>query len=245
MPNEALPNKREVMLALLAETSVFVHLDPRSPSVRVPPWFKNQPQLVLQIGLNMAVQIPDLDVSEQGISCTLSFSRRPFFCSIPWNAVFGLVGDNGPGLVWPDDVPAEIAAQVQAQTQGQTQKTQAKKPAAREAARGRLRAVGSESAAETGGSSEPTRPAPAAAAAPVPPAPVPVAAPAHVLSPVPKAVPVAASQDQTSPPEDQPAGDKSEEAAAEAPKVEVSRKPVASSRSGSKRELPSYLRVVK
>lgn len=169
MPNDALPNKREVMLALLAETSVFVHLDPRSPSVRVPPWFKNQPQLVLQIGLNMAVQIPDLDVNDQGIDCTLSFSRRPFPCSIPWSAVFGLVGDNGPGLVWPDDVPAEIAAQVQAQTQAQ--KATAKKSPAKEAPRGRLRAVGSEppaaepSAPQAVSKPEP-RPAPALATAP-------------------------------------------------------------------------------
>jgi hypothetical protein len=172
MPNDALPNKREVMLALLAETSVFVHLDPRSPSVRVPPWFKNQPQLVLQIGLNMAVQIPDLDVNDHGIFCTLSFSRRPFPCSIPWSAVFGLVGDNGPGLVWPDDVPAEIAAQVQAQTHAQ--KATAKKAPAKEPPRGRLRAVGSEpppaepSAAQAVQKPE-ARPAPALATAPLAP----------------------------------------------------------------------------
>jgi len=54
---------------------MYVHLDPRGESVQVPPWFKKQPQLVLQVGLNMAVQIPDLHVDDNGLSCTLSFNR--------------------------------------------------------------------------------------------------------------------------------------------------------------------------
>lgn len=222
MPNEALPNKREVMLALLAETSVFVHLDPRSPTVHVPPWFKNQPQLVLQIGLNMPVKIPDLDVGDQGISCTLSFSRRPFFCSIPWKSVFGLVGDNGPGLVWPDDVPAEIAAQVQSQTE----KAQAKKPVLKEAPRGKLRAVGPEQAAGP---------------APVPstePRPVPVAVPSPALAQVAEDSEAVRPQPVSDP---EGLGSEGQSPAA----VQPSRKPSTSNRPGSKRELPPYLRVVK
>lgn len=110
-PPPRLPPKKDVALALLEQSTVYVHLDPRSDSVRVPAWFKKQPQLVLQIGLRMAIPIPDLDVSDEGISCTLSFNRSPHACSIPWSAVFALVGDNGRGMVWPDDVPKEVAAQ--------------------------------------------------------------------------------------------------------------------------------------
>lgn len=106
-----LPPKKDVALALLEQSTIFVHLDPRSEDVRVPPWFKNQPQLVLQVGLNMAVPIPDLDVNDDGISCTLSFSRTPHYCRVPWRAIFALVGENGRGMVWPDDVPREVAAQ--------------------------------------------------------------------------------------------------------------------------------------
>lgn len=106
-----LPPKQEVALALLqTASSVYVHLDPRPSDVLVPPWFKKQPQLVLQIGLNMAVQIPDLDVSDEGISCTLSFNRSPTFCKIPYSAIFGLVGEDGRGMIWPESVPAEVAA---------------------------------------------------------------------------------------------------------------------------------------
>jgi stringent starvation protein B len=110
---QPLPPKKEVALALLERASIFVHLDPRQPAVVVPPWFKKQPQLVLQIGLNMPVPIPDLRLDEQGMSCTLSFNRAPFFCVVPWRSVFAVVGEDGRGMVWPDDVPAEVARQAQ------------------------------------------------------------------------------------------------------------------------------------
>ena len=106
-----LPPKPEVAMALLQTAiSVHVYLDPRPSDVRVPASFKKQPQLVLQVGLNMAVPIPDLDVGAEALSCTLSFNRRPEYCSIPWSAIYGLVGDDGRGMIWPDSVPPEVAA---------------------------------------------------------------------------------------------------------------------------------------
>lgn len=105
-----LPPKRDVMLLLLQTSSVFVHLDPRGEGVLVPPWLKNQPQLTLQMGLNLAVPIVDLDVGQEALSATLSFNRRPEFCRIPWAAVWGIVGDDGRGMVWPESVPPEVAA---------------------------------------------------------------------------------------------------------------------------------------
>lgn len=106
-----LPPKKDVALALLEQATVLVHLDPRGEPVQVPAWFKRQPQLVLQIGLNMPKPIPDLNVDEQGISCTLSFSNSPHFCFLPWSAVYALIGASGRGMVWPDDVPKEVAGQ--------------------------------------------------------------------------------------------------------------------------------------
>jgi stringent starvation protein B len=110
---QPLPPKKEVALALLERSSVYVHLDPRQATVVVPPWFKKQPQLVLQIGLNMPMPIPDLRLDDDGMSCTLSFNRAPFFCVVPWASVFAMVGEDGRGMVWPDDVPAEVARQAQ------------------------------------------------------------------------------------------------------------------------------------
>ncbi|HVY47448.1 MAG TPA: ClpXP protease specificity-enhancing factor SspB [Minicystis sp.] len=110
-----LPPKKEVALALLEGPSLFVHLDPRRPGVIVPKWFTGQPQLVLQLGLNMAIPIPDLRVEDDGVSCTLSFNRAPFWCRLPWSAIYALVGEDGRGMVWPDDVPPEVALQMQKQ----------------------------------------------------------------------------------------------------------------------------------
>jgi len=114
-PTARLPPKKDVALALLEQASMYIHLDPRAGSVQVPPSFKNQPQLVLQVGLNMAVAIPDLHVDDDGLSCTLSFNRSPFFCMIPWPAVFALVGENGQAMVWAEDIPPEVEAQAKAQ----------------------------------------------------------------------------------------------------------------------------------
>jgi stringent starvation protein B len=115
-PTHPLPRKKDVAMALLQGPSVFIHLDPRKPEVVVPPYFKKQPQLVLQVGLNMAIAIPDLKVDDDGVTCTLSFNRRQFWCSLPWSAIYALVGEaldgeDMKGMLWPDDVPAEIAAQ--------------------------------------------------------------------------------------------------------------------------------------
>src|SRR5579859_1055269 len=112
-----LPPKREVALALLERSSVHVHLDPRHANVIVPPVFKSQSQLVLQIGLNMPVPIPDLRLDDDGMSCTLSFNRSPFYCVVPWSSVFAMVGEDGRGMVWPDDVPAEVPLSRQGQEQ--------------------------------------------------------------------------------------------------------------------------------
>ncbi len=95
---------------MLEGPSLFAHLDPRRDGVIVPSWLRKQSQLVLQVGMNMAVPIPDLKVEDDGLSCTLSFNRTPFWCHLPWTAVYALVGEEGRGMVWPDDVPAELAA---------------------------------------------------------------------------------------------------------------------------------------
>ena len=127
------PPKKEVALALLEESSMFIHLDPRRADVSVPRGFTGQAQLVLQVGLNMAIPIPDLAVDDVGISCTLSFNRVPFWCRIPWTSIYALVGEDGRGGVWADDVPPEI----QLQKPGAPQK----QPAAKRQ-RPRLAAVG-------------------------------------------------------------------------------------------------------
>src|SRR5690349_17408799 len=109
---QLLPPKKEVALALLERSNVDVYLDPRSKGVVVPPQFRKEPRLILKIGLNMPVPIPDLRLDDESMSCTLSFSRSPFYCVVPWSSVFAMVGEDGRGMVWPDDVPQELAVKV-------------------------------------------------------------------------------------------------------------------------------------
>jgi stringent starvation protein B len=123
MSQNRLPPKKEVALALLESSTVFLHLDPRVEEVKVPPWFKRQPQLVLQIGLNMPVPIHDLNLDESGVSCTLSFNRAPHFCHVPWKAIYALVAEDGRGMLWPEDIPPEVSAQAHVRAQAQEPRT--------------------------------------------------------------------------------------------------------------------------
>jgi len=117
----------DVAQALLLRGSAFVYLDPRREGVVVPEYLRKQPQLVLQIGLDLAVPIPDLTVDEDGVFGTLSFNRSPFPCTVPWSAVFGLVSDDAMGVVWQEDLPSEIAAEVELATLRAEKKAQAPK----------------------------------------------------------------------------------------------------------------------
>jgi hypothetical protein len=112
-----LPNKKDVARALLLKGTVFVHLDPRVDAVIVPHWLKRQPQLVLQVGLDLPIPIPDLRVDDNGVVGTLSFNRTAFTCVVPWVAVFAVVGDDGRGMVWPGSMPSEIASEVEREVQ--------------------------------------------------------------------------------------------------------------------------------
>src|SRR5580704_1000031 len=75
----------------------------------------------------MPVPIPDVRVDDEGMSCTLSFNRSPFFCVVPWSSVYAMVGDDGRGMVWPEDVPPEVALQARARDAEPPKKPAAKR----------------------------------------------------------------------------------------------------------------------
>lgn len=212
------PPKKDVALALLEQSSVFVHLDPRKPGVSVPKWFTTQPQLVLQVGLNMAIPIPDLRVDDDGISCTLSFNRSPFWCCLPWTAIYALVGENGQSGVWADDVPPEIQVQKQTATG---------KPAAAKRARPKLAAVSSPS--ETGPEEPQAAPAEPAAPEEAEAAPKSPARPQGLAAVAPSPEPAVAVEE-------------GETSVARDDKIELTARPAGKK---PKREIPSYLRVIK
>jgi stringent starvation protein B len=127
-----IPPKRDVTRALLLRGSVFVHLDPRVDGVQVPGSFRQQSQLVLQVGLDLPVPIPDLRIDEEGVHATLSFARSPFTCFVPWEAVFAIADSEGKGMVFADSLPEEIAREISSQPPEEVAPPKRKKtPAAR------------------------------------------------------------------------------------------------------------------
>ena len=105
-------SKREALESLLSQGDVLIQLDPRADGVVVPPDLSGQPLLVLRIGLDMPVPIPDLDITDQRVQATLSFNREPYHVNVPWHAVFGMVSEAGQGLLWTGDVPVEVMEQM-------------------------------------------------------------------------------------------------------------------------------------
>jgi stringent starvation protein B len=103
------PSKRDAFLALLRAGWASLHLDARSPGVVVPAPFSSQAHLVLQYGRNMPISIADLEVTEAGVSATLSFSRVSRRTYVPWNAVYAVTCTNGCGVLYREDMPADVA----------------------------------------------------------------------------------------------------------------------------------------
>ena len=103
------PSKRDAFTAFLREGWVSLHLDARRTGVAVPPAFANEPHLVLQYGRNMPIPIPDLEVTEDGVSATLSFSRAPHRTHVPWSSVYVVACTDGRGILYYEDVPQEVS----------------------------------------------------------------------------------------------------------------------------------------
>jgi stringent starvation protein B len=102
------PSKKDAFLALLHAGWASLHLDARWPGVVVPAPFSSQAHLVLQYGRTMPIPITDLEVTDEGISATLSFSRVPHRTYVPWTAVYAISCTNGCGVLYREDVPDEI-----------------------------------------------------------------------------------------------------------------------------------------
>lgn len=221
MSGAAPPSKKEQIQRLLKHGSVFVHLDPRREGVVVPQWLADQPQLVLQLGLNFAIPIPDLEIDDLGVRCTLSFNRTPFQCELPWAAIYALVADDGQVTLWPTELPAELASQ-QAPVRKNPPSPRAQRPRASAPPKPRVSMVPS---IEDG-----ARPLP----------PPPSIAPSRVPSIAPSRVPSIAPEPALGSPSENRAIRGNDSVTVLPPKPEDPEP-----RSPPRRSLPPYLRVVK
>lgn len=103
------PPKKDTFIALLRAGFTSLHLDARFPGVVVPAPFSSQAHLVLQYGRNMPIPIADLEVTEDGVSATLSFSRVSHRTYVPWSAVYAVSCTNGCGVLYREDIPEDVA----------------------------------------------------------------------------------------------------------------------------------------
>ncbi|MDB5716151.1 MAG: Stringent starvation protein [Sphingomonadales bacterium] len=112
MDNFIKPSKKDVAKQLMLRGSIFVHVASKSKrdDLKLPSKYRNQDQTVLQFGLDMPIPIHNLEINVASISGTLSFGGTPFFCNVPWECVFAIVGDDAKGIVWNEDMPAGIQA---------------------------------------------------------------------------------------------------------------------------------------
>jgi stringent starvation protein B len=103
-------SKHEVFKALILKGSVYVHLDGSETTefCILPPHLIGEEQVILQVGLDMPVPIPDLMYTERTLSGTLSFKGVPFCVCVPWSCVYALVGEDRKGMIWEEDMPASI-----------------------------------------------------------------------------------------------------------------------------------------
>ena len=108
--NEVLgQQKRRQLQSMLDQGLVMLHLDPRVEGVSVPPQFRGDP--VLRLNIAYGFNLPALDIDATGVYAMLSFSGRNFGCTLPWEAIFAMTAphDGHEGMVWPESIPAELA----------------------------------------------------------------------------------------------------------------------------------------
>jgi stringent starvation protein B len=103
------PSKKDAFLALLRAGWASLHIDARYAGVVVPAPFSSQAHLVLQYGRNMPIPITDLEVTDAGVSATLSFSRVSHRTYVPWDAVYAVSCTNGCGVLYREDIPEDVA----------------------------------------------------------------------------------------------------------------------------------------
>ena len=100
-------DKFSTFAQLITQGTVMVTLDARHAGTSVPTRFAKDPQLALNFSHRFGVA--DFAYDRAGVRCTLTFQGQPFFCVVPWTAVYGMRShlDHKPWM-WPASFPPEV-----------------------------------------------------------------------------------------------------------------------------------------
>lgn len=107
------PDKKCIMQGFLASGYVRVHVDPRRPGVDLPAQFLKDVHVGLDYGMALSLPTEDVQLTDDGIRCTLSFYRTPTPTFVPWSAVFYLEHPECGAVTWLDDYPPELRARLE------------------------------------------------------------------------------------------------------------------------------------
>lgn len=99
-------SKIEALNEFLDEGRTMIYVNARADDVDVPPHFRDNPNL----RLDLSRRFPrPMAISDAGVMAELSFGGTPHTCTIPWDAVFGMFNHvTHKELLWPEDIPEEL-----------------------------------------------------------------------------------------------------------------------------------------
>jgi stringent starvation protein B len=126
MGDELNREKRELLLMLLQQGTVMVHLDARREGVLVPGRFLSDPHL--RLNLDYSFHVPDFEIKDDRVVASLSFSQKPYYCELPFEAIWGMTSaKSGQTVIFPPSLPQEV---LELLTQAASAKEGEAKPAA-------------------------------------------------------------------------------------------------------------------
>ena len=109
----AASEKYAVFSRFAEKGKVMVTLDARRPGVSVPSRFAEEAQLNLDFSVRFG--LADFAFDARGVRASLSFQRQPFFCDVPWSAVYALFSHvDNERMTWARSLPREILDQLPA-----------------------------------------------------------------------------------------------------------------------------------
>lgn len=106
-PDPSEREKRARLLEMLDAGKVMVYVDPRRPGVDLPPQFKGQVAVPLNLSHRFALET--FEVGPLAVRASLSFGGERHLCVLPYRAIFGFYGHaDSERVVFDDALPSEV-----------------------------------------------------------------------------------------------------------------------------------------